>query len=364
MRILFISGVDVGGAPRSTLELAYQLVRRGHEIGVVLGSAESPGRLVSMLTAAAIKLRQRTGRTWLRAMVRPLGAGGGHGAADEGVTVWHRRHPENDLRGLLREFRPGIVIANSLSREAMRWVLEDCVRHRTPLGLYMREEHSITHLTVSALPLDFVIANSEHLAQEARSAGYSCTMVPSIVDLGTSEVSSTRREVVLVNPVAENRPDVLVELARSRPDIPCVLQESWDLPSEWRHVVQAWVDSSPNLELRPPTTDPADIYRHARLLVAPYPSGRPRVVLEAQHNGIPVVALAQPASSEAVGPGGVLLAADLSAAQWSATIASLWDDPAEYARLSEAAYRHARRDEIAVDNIVAAFEAAIEGVAA
>ena len=163
MRILLVSGVDVGGAPRSTLELARGLAARGHDLGVVLGSGAATGRVYLMCTSGAIKLREATGATWPRMLLRGFGGAGPAGVREEGVTVWRRPRPENDLRRLLREFRPDVVLANSFAREQMRWMLTDARTMGIPFGLYMREEHSVTHLTMSRLPLDFVVANSAYL---------------------------------------------------------------------------------------------------------------------------------------------------------------------------------------------------------
>src|SRR5690606_3160916 len=71
VRILFVSGVDVGGAPRSTLELARVLAARGHDIGVVLGMGGSTGRSYTALTKVVIKVREATGVVWPRTLLRP-----------------------------------------------------------------------------------------------------------------------------------------------------------------------------------------------------------------------------------------------------------------------------------------------------
>ncbi|MCA0293502.1 MAG: glycosyltransferase [Actinobacteria bacterium] len=241
-------------------------------------------------------------------------------------------------------------------------MLDDVRQHAIPFGLYMREEHSITHLTVSRLRVDFVVANSQFLATQARSAGYICSFVPSIVDLGASQVQSRRRTVVLVNPIQENRPEILRELARLRSDIPCVLQESWALSDSWRAELRTWADNLPNLTLQRPVPRPAEVYRNARLIVAPYPSGRPRVVLESQFNGIPVIGADQYALREALGAGGILVGPDSPLDEWIRTIIGVWDDARYYGELSESAYRHARRSEVDPETIVTHFEQVVAGV--
>ena len=46
---------------------------------------------------------------------------------------------------------------------------------------------------------------------------------------------------------------------------------------------------------------------------------------------------------EAVGEGGILVAADAPPSVWAATVRAIWDDPAEHARLSQAALANALR---------------------
>lgn len=363
MRVLFASWVDAGGAPRSTLELARRLGDRGHEVGVLLGAGAAASPTYRTAVKVTVKVRQRTGATWPRAALRAVGASGPAGALEAGVTVWRRGCAENALRPLVRAFEPEVVVANSFPREQLRWVVEDARGEGVPLGLYMREEHSITHLTMSRLPLDFVVANSAHLSSAAIAAGYSCTYVPSVVDLSAAAVESGRRELVLVNPVEENRPEILRVLATGRPDIPCVLQESWPLPPGWRGELEGWARDVPHLELREPVATPAEVYRDARLVVAPYGTGRPRVVLEAQHNGIPVIAADQPALREAVGAGGAFVSMDDPVDAWVRTITHVWDDAQHYSHLSDSARAHARRPEVDPDMIVDRFEQVLAGVA-
>ncbi len=357
MRILFVSGVDVGGAPLSTLALAGRLAARGHAVEVLLGGTPWPRHLHDVALRGAVKLRERAGWRWPRVLFRPLGRIGLRSRpGPAGVRVWSHPSPENAVARVAGSLRPEVVIANSLPRERMRWLVADTQRRGGRVVLYLREDHALSHLTVSGLPFDAVIANSGYLAEQARAAGYDCAYLPSIVELDAAATTSSRRTMLLVNPVAENRPEILRELARSRPDIPCVLQESWTLAEAERAKLQRWAEELPNLTLRARTDRVAELYADARILVAPYPGGRPRTVLEAQSNAIPVVGLAQPALAEAIGPGGLLVPASAATAQWVETLRQLWDDQPRYARLRALAEQHARRPEIDPDQLTTRFE--------
>jgi glycosyltransferase involved in cell wall biosynthesis len=82
---------------------------------------------------------------------------------------------------------------------------------------------------------------------------------------------------------------------------------------------------------------------------------RPRVILEAQAHGIPIIAHDWPGLREAVGDGGLLLERDADVAAWTSALRSVWGDRSEQERLSEAARRHAARPEVDPDAIVSKF---------
>lgn len=363
MRILFVSGVGAGGAPRSTVELARKLAARGHQVEVLLASREQIPRAFDLGVRALVKIGARPGARTVRRVLRRFGRETEpHEYSDRRVPVWISMLSENAALSLIDRFAPDVVITNSFAREQFKWLVEDLADRGIPSVLYIRESHALTHLTRSGLRPDLVIANAEQYAEEVRRIGLHCTFAPSIVDCSAADVESQRTAVVMVNPVAENRPEILTAIANARPDIHCVWQESWPLPEAARAELAEMASSRPNLELRARTSDVAQVYRDAKLLLATYPSSRPRVVLEAQHNGIPVVALDQPALAEAVGDGGVLLSVNEPTEAWMSTIASIWDDPDRYHHLSDAARRHAARPEIDPERIATTVEDALRSV--
>lgn len=363
MRVLFVSGVNSGGAAISTRSLARRLAAREHDVGLVLGEPPQPSGAYDLVVRAAVKVREHTGSSLPRVLARPAGWVGLRAQAEpDAVREWTHPSPENVVRRLMRGLHADVIVANSLPRERMRWLVSDARRAGRPVVLYMREDHSTTHLSVSRLPFDLVVANSEHLAASARDAGYNPVVVPSVVELTASLCQSTRTSVVLVNPIAENQPEILRELAELRPDIRCVLQESWKLPDSDLARLQCWAAQLPNLELRPRTPTISNIYADAKLIVAPYQGGRPRTVLEAQANSIPVIGRDQPALAEAIGPGGILMPSSAEPAAWAATIQHLWDDQARYSELSALAAQHAQRADVDPGRITVRFEQALKQV--
>jgi glycosyltransferase involved in cell wall biosynthesis len=82
-------------------------------------------------------------------------------------------------------------------------------------------------------------------------------------------------------------------------------------------------------------------------------------VLEAQANGIPVLATDLPALRETVGPGGILVPADAPITAWVEALGTCFDDPDRYRALVAAARAHATRDEVQPERVVARFEAVL-----
>ena len=364
MRILFVSGESAGGAPKSTIELARLLARRGHEVDVLLGdrpSTDAPyQRAVNLyIKARSVPVLGRVLRRLLRVAGRRASSRSEPGALPR---VFDARLPENAYLQLHAECQYDVVVANSLPRLSIAWMDDDLRSLGTPFVVYLRESHAVTHFSVTALRPSGVVANSRELQRVVAGEGVPCDYVPSVVDFTAAEVVSSRETVVLVNPIEANRPELVAYLAAARPDIPFVLQESWPLEATDLAHLESLTAAHRNLSLRRRTDSPADVYRDARVLLATYPFGRPRVVLEAQHNGIPVLALGQPALAEAVGRGGVLMAGDARDEEWLQELERLWDDRSHYDELASASREWSRRDEVQPDQIAARFEHFLESI--
>jgi len=104
-----------------------------------------------------------------------------------------------------------------------------------------------------------------------------------------------------------------------------------------------------NIQVRPGTDDPAELYGDARVVLVPstYPEAWGRVAGEAQASGIPVIASAVGGLPEAVGDGGLLVDPRAGVDGWLEAFALLWDDAAAYARHASQAEQNGRRADAA-----------------
>jgi glycosyltransferase involved in cell wall biosynthesis len=182
-----------------------------------------------------------------------------------------------------------------------------------------------------------------------------------VVRVEANPVPPTREVALLVNPVATHGIDVVDAIATRRPDIPLVLQESWPLDPQQQAVVDDLVTRHRNVVFRAYEPDAGRILRDARIVLAPHRvDNRPRTVLEAQVNAVPVVATDHPGLVEAVGYGGLLIGRDAGGDVWAEQVGALWDDTERLRDLGDAAVRHAARDEIRPDRVVDHFEQLID----
>ena len=363
MNILFVSTTRRGGSGLSQRQLAARLIARDHRVAILTDSEEGHGLtryLYKRQVNLSSRLRGHAVRPLLLALQRPLGRRAVR-TPEYDVPVFFSPVPEHAYRALRRQFRPDVVVASSIDRVSWRRLRAQVRAEGIPSVLYLREDAAQGHLTISHAPPDLLIANAGSLADRARAAGFHCLVIPSAIETTATRVDSSRERVLFVNPLPSHGIDRLWAVARARPDIPFAAQESWPLSASARARVLEAAAGLPNVEFRTRTTELGTVYRDARILFVPHRiDNRPRVVAEAQANGVPVVASGHPGLVEAVGPGGVLVDPDAPDTEWIEAVGRLWDDAALYQRLVDAALGHAARPEIDPEVVTTRFEEVVQ----
>jgi glycosyltransferase involved in cell wall biosynthesis len=275
--------------------------------------------------------------------------------------VWISVAPERVLPSVCGAFRPSVVVVSSVHRHAWTAIRSWLRSAGLPAVLYVREAPTFEHTPILELRPDITVTNSDVHRQRAVALGLPAVTIPSLIDVDECGVDTSGEVVLFVNPVASRGLGVAVALASERPDVRFAFQLSWPLRKHDERALRRRVDGHPNIELRPYELQAARVYRDARVLLLPYRvDERPRVVAEAQWNGIPVLASDLPGHREAVGPGGLFVPLEAPPAAWAAGFDSLWDDDSTYERLRAAARAHARREDQDAARIVRRFEALIE----
>jgi glycosyltransferase involved in cell wall biosynthesis len=364
MKILFVSSIAAGGSGMSQRQLARRLTQRGHDVEILAATPESvlTRPVYDRLVDASTRLRATPARPALLALQRRLGRRTRRVDTGDHPTLL-AAVPENASSVMLEHRRPDVVVANSIDRVTWRRLRAQLIHVGIPSVLYLREASSLGHLTVSAAPPDLLLANAESHAARARAAGFPCEVVPSVVEV--APVATTRRVALLVNPIEILGGDRIWAIAAARPDISFVVQESGLLDEHLRADLLDRAAQVPNVEVRPFSDRPGAVFGDCRVLLVPHRvDNRPRVVLEAQASGIPVIASDQPGLVECVGPGGVIVDDTDDPAPWIAAVGEVWDDAARYDALTTAAREHAQRPEVDPEVIAARFESLVTALVA
>lgn len=217
--------------------------------------------------------------------------------------------------------------------------------------------------TVS-LPFRGYIANSQFTAGRLQRAfGVGSVVVPPLFQRERYATEVEGRAVTFINPVPEKGLDLALQIAGSCPEIPFCFVRGWRTSWNDDRALKRQVNRLGNVELRDQTSDMRSVYRETKILLVPSQWEAEtwgRVVTEAQFSGIPVLASDRGGLPESVGPGGVVLRHNDSAAVWAEALRRLWFDPDAYSELASAALRHANSPLVNPDLQLTTFLTAVE----
>ena len=129
-------------------------------------------------------------------------------------------------------------------------------------------------------------------------------------------------------PAAEVQRLLMFALAAHCPDLPFLVVESWNLEPTWQRLCRWRALQLGNVEWQAPTDDMRGVYARARMLLMPsvWEESFGRTVVEAQLNGLPVLASQRGALPENVGDGGLVLDPHAPVADWAAALRRLYHD--------------------------------------
>ena len=362
-RILFVSSTIAGGSGRSQRNLVRALEARGHEIRFLVDD-ERPAKPTRWLGE---HLADAAGRFDRSAIARDLATRLGRRLDtihEDDTEMWATPFPENGLAEALRRFPADVVVGNSMLRYSWRKIRAACFDAGLPTVLYIRGVASFGGLDTAPDPADAIVANARSLVDSITADGHECSFVPSLVDTSATTVDSTREVALLINPIETHGIELLWQIAEAMPDIPFVVQESWELDPDLIAAVAANADQLPNVTLRRRQPPGPGLYGDARVLLVPHRiDNRPRVIIEAQANGIPSLVSEFGGLREALGTGGAVLPDD-DASAWIAAIRTVFEDGDQYKRWSRAAQAERGRAELETAPIVEGFEAVVEAAIA
>jgi glycosyltransferase involved in cell wall biosynthesis len=264
---------------------------------------------------------------------------------DLGYPVFRVADPVRDLGLLAASWNPSVIVVQSGT--TLLPLVVQALDTGKPTAVYLHnvETHQLGgHLV--AHPQLLFLANSHFTAQRWQAlSGIHCTVVPPLVLPERYFVPERGEQVLFVNPTQIKGVEIMFALAAACPDIPFLVAESWHLNPTWRSYCQERARKLANIEWMPPTRDMRALYARTRTLLMPslWEESYGRTAVEAQINGIPVVASNRGALPEVVGAGGLLVDAHAPLADWVQALRQAYLPSPAYDALSEQARLQAYR---------------------
>ncbi len=321
MRVLFASVYPhlpevIGGLQTTTDDLCSALVAMGAQAAVLCGLTEHGG---------------------------PHNATATRHHAPLGYPVFRVADPIQSLALVAASWEPTIIVVQSGTTLLPMVVSALDTGKPTAVYLHNVETHQLGGTLVND-PAILYLSNSEFTAQRWRAlCGIHSTVVPPLVLPERYFVSGRGDHVLFVNPTPIKGVEIMFALAAACPDIPFLVSESWGLDPRWRAYCLQRAASLPNIEWSAPTRDMPALYARARTLLMPslWEEAYGRTVVEAQINGIPVVASNRGALPDTVGAGGILVDAHAPLDTWEQALRLAYTPSPEYEQLSDLARRQA-----------------------
>lgn len=196
-----------------------------------------------------------------------------------------------------------------------------------PTAVYLHnvEMHQLRGTLVPDAALLF-LANSQFTAERWHAlCGLHCEVIPPVVRPEGYLAAGTGDKVLFVNPTPIKGVQRMFELAAHCPDLEFLVVESWNLEPNWRALCQQRAQQLGNVQWRAPADDMRTVYAQGRVLLMPsvWEESFGRTVVEAQLNGLPVLASNRGALPQNVGAGGLTLDPHAPLQAWATALRRL-----------------------------------------
>jgi len=195
----------------------------------------------------------------------------------------------------------------------------------TAVYLHNVETHQLHGTLVPDASLLY-LANSGFTARRWHAlSGIECAVIPPVVDAQRYLAPATGDHVLFVNPSPIKGVELMFALAAHCPDLRFLVVESWNLEPKWQQLCRWRAGQLGNIEWMDPTDDMKGVFARARVLLMPsvWEESFGRTVVEAQINGLPVLASNRGALPETVGDGGLVLDPHAPVDDWAAALRRL-----------------------------------------
>ena len=317
MRVLFVSDhphlPDVrGGLQTTTHDLCLALRQVGAEAAVLCGRGEhgaAPASPGAVETDAAL-----------------------------GYPVTRAGAPQDALAAVAGTWDASVVVVQSGT--ALAPMVAASLRSGRPTAVYLHnvEVHQLRgHLVPD--PSLLYLGNSQFTAKRWHAlCGLRCEVVPPLVQPEAYRAERTGDRVLFVNPVPVKGVELMFALAARCPELPFLVQESWQIQGPFREHCRRRARQLGNISWCEPTEDMRAVYAQTRMLLMPsvWEEAFGRTVVEAQMNGLPVLASQRGALPQLVGDSGITLDPHAPIETWDEALRQLYAPGSKWRAASRA----------------------------
>jgi len=308
MRVLFVSDYPHlpqirGGLQTTTHDLCLAIDTMGAEAAVLCGLSEHA----------------------------PAAADGAQGGSrsdnDLGYLCIRAASPVQALPLVASAWNASVIVVQSGT--ALIPVLLASLDTGRPTAVYLHnvEMHQLRG-TLTPDPSLLFLANSQFTADRWRTlCGIDCAVVPPIVRPDAYLAGTTGSKILFVNPTPIKGVEIMFALAAECPDLQFLVVESWNLEPRWRDPCRRRAQGLGNIQWQEATDDMRPVYAQARVLLMPsvWEESFGRTVVEAQLNGLPVLASDRGALPQVVGAGGLTVSPHAPVEDWARALRTLLD---------------------------------------
>lgn len=244
-----------------------------------------------------------------------------------GYLVLRADAPEQALPMVAAAWRADAIVVQSGTALAPMLVSSLSTGRATAAYLHNVETHQLAG-NLAPDPSLLYFANSAFTAQRWRVLyGIDCAVIPPVVAPEPYVAGRTGDRVLFVNPAPIKGVEMLFALAQACPDLPFLVMESWHLDPAWRDWCRHRAALLGNIEWQGPSRDMREVFARSRVLLMPsvWEESFGRTALEAQLNGLPVLASDRGHLPALVGGAGFTLAPEAPVAQWAQALRFLYD---------------------------------------
>jgi glycosyltransferase involved in cell wall biosynthesis len=275
---------------------------------------------------------------------------------DCGYPVWAVESAEEEFAPALDFFAPDIVWSNSFRSLPL---LREARRRGLAALWYLHDSRPVAEDLREAIDLGIELIAVSHFIQDRvhRLSGGPCTTIyPLITESDYLCEPSGGGFVTFINPRPVKGYEVFLGIAPLLPDVQFLVVEAWPLGAGLAEVEEQ-LAALANVRFLRQISDTRDVYRQTRLLLVPsmVEEGGPRVIREAQLNGIPVIGSPRGGVPEMIGDGGIVIEDYENPAVWAAAIHATLSESGRLSHFSRAALANAFRDDLTTPTVVRQF---------